>query len=401
MSEPELSQAVILAGGRGTRTRPLTDTRPKPMIEFEGKPFLEYLLEYLREQGITRVLLLLGYLGDMIHEYFGDGGRFGVEIEYSATGEANKTGKRIKIAAPMIAPHFLMMYCDNYCPLDVQDMWGRYLARGVTAQFAVYSNKDEYTRSNLRIDENGIVLKYDKSRSSPGLQGVDIGFAIFKKSVVDYLPDENVSFEATVYPRLVESGRLGAYVTDHRYYSVGSLDRLETTRQFLRREPAIILDRDGVLNRKAPKADYIKHWKEFEWLPGALEALALLKQAGYRIIVITNQAGIARGVMTEADLAEIHANMKRRVAEAGAEIDAIYYCPHGWNDGCDCRKPAPGMLFQAQREFHLDLTRTCFVGDDARDKQAGAAAGCRTIRVSSEFPLLRAVQEQILATEAT
>jgi D-glycero-D-manno-heptose 1,7-bisphosphate phosphatase len=163
------------------------------------------------------------------------------------------------------------------------------------------------------------------------------------------------------------------------------------TSDFLARTPTIFLDRDGVLNKKMPRAQYVCSWKDWSWLPGAKEALTLLKEAGYRVILITNQPGIARGFMTEEDLSAIHQKMIEEVRSAGGEIFAIYHCPHGWDDGCECRKPSPGMLFQAQRDFHLDLTRTYFVGDDIRDKQAGLSAGSKTILLSTDFQLCKAI----------
>ena len=137
---------------------------------------------------------------------------------------------------------------------------------------------------------------------------------------------------------------------------------------FLKPQKAIILDRDGVLNVKAPSAEYILSWSEFQWIPGALDALNMLTQNGYKIIVVTNQPGIARGHMTMSDLDDIHSQMISQVKAHGSNIDHIYYCPHGWNDGCVCRKPQPGMLFQAQKDYHLNLSSTLFIGDDDRDE---------------------------------
>jgi len=389
-------QAVILAGGMGTRLRPITNTIPKPMIRFNGKPFLEYLIEQLKDQGIERVLLLLGYLPDVVQNYFGNGESFGMQINYSVTDIDNETGKRIKLAAKDLDPYFLLLYCDNYWPMNLKKMWEQFLEAEASAQITVYSNKDNYTKHNVLVNGNAMVAEYDKSRTSNNLEGVDIGYALINKKVLDSLPSENVNFEKAVYPVLVDKGQLSAYVSNHRYYSVGSHERLPLTDSFLKRKPAIILDRDGVLNKKAPKAEYVKSWQEFEWLPGAKEAICLLKKTGYKIIIVTNQAGIARGMMTETDLSDIHTMIKEDLAKDGTVIDALYHCPHGWNDGCDCRKPKPGMLFQAQKDFNLDLTRTYFIGDDIRDKQAGDAAGCETLLISSKESLLQVVKQNIL-----
>ena len=125
-----------------------------------------------------------------------------------------------------------------------------------------------------------------------------------------------------------------------------------------------------------------------EYLPGALQALAKLKEAGYRIILISNQAGIGRGVMTEDQLSAINEKLRADAAAAGGAIDAIYVCPHHWEDDCACRKPKPGMMHIAQRDFHLDLSRTLFIGDDPRDGEAAAAAGCPYEMVTEDRSLL-------------
>lgn len=399
MQMSDIKQAVILAGGRGARLKPLTDTMPKAMMPFYGKPFLEYVIENLKEQGIERILLLLGYLPEVIQDYFGDGEKLKVRIDYSVSEVENETGKRMKIAEAKLEPQFLFMYCDNYWPLQLEKMIKNRTSLGTKGQLTLYSNKDAYTKPNIRLDSNGIITQYDKSRTAPGLQMVDIGFGIFSKEVMEYLPGGNVSFENTVYPELVKRRQLAAYVSDHRYYSVSSFDRLHLTGSFLRREPAVILDRDGVLNVRPPKAEYVKNWNEFIWLPGAREAIAGIKKAGYRVIIVTNQAGIARRVMSVADLNDIHENMKREIEAVGGAVDAIYYCPHGWDSTCECRKPKPGMLFSAQRDFHLDLSRIFFIGDDIRDQQTAEAAGCKSQLVSEEYSLMQFIEEKML-TEA-
>ncbi|HEY5914985.1 MAG TPA: HAD-IIIA family hydrolase [Verrucomicrobiae bacterium] len=390
------TQAVILAGGRGERLRPFTDIRPKPMIEIHGKPFLEYNLVQLREQGFDRVLLLLGYLPEVVQAYFGDGSRWGLKIEYSVTPVEDNTGRRLKCAAHLLDDCFLLLYCDNYWPMRLDRMWARFVEAGTPALLTIYANKDNYTKDTLKVDETGLVSLFDKQRRAPDLKGVEISYGIFRKELVTSLPEENVSFEETLYPVLARERKLAAFVTDHRYYSVGSVQRLPLTEAFLARKPSVILDRDGVLNRKPPRAQYVRRWEEFEWLPGAKEALQQLKTAGFRSIVVSNQAGVARGAMTEADLLDIHRRMVRDVALAGGGIDAIYYCPHNWDDGCECRKPKPGMLFQAQRDFNLDLSRTPFVGDDERDGQAADAAGCPSVLVSPQQNLLEVVSHLIL-----
>ncbi|MBU1230519.1 MAG: HAD-IIIA family hydrolase [Proteobacteria bacterium] len=392
-------QAVILAGGRGTRLLPLTAATPKPMIPFHGRPFLEYLIEQVREQGFERVLLLLGYLPESVMEHFGDGSRFGVSISYSVTHVDNDTGTRLRLAKDLIEPEFLLLYCDNYWPMDFAALEAAWRASGAPAQVVVYENEDGWTRDNLRVAD-GLVAVYDKSRATPDLKGVDIGYFLLKREVLDLIPEEDVNFERAVYPTLVAQGRLGAFCSRHRYYSVGDFRRLPLTEAFLARRPAVVLDRDGVLNIKPPRACYVTKPEEFLWAEGAIEAVRLLCDAGWLVLVVSNQAGIARGVMTAAGLEAVHARMRADLAAAGAGLDQIYVCPHGWDEGCGCRKPKPGMLFAAQRDHSLDLTRTPFIGDDERDMQAGQAAGCPTILVTGTRRLLDVVREDLLPANA-
>lgn len=390
-----IHQAVILAGGYGTRLKPFTDTDPKPMYPFEGKPFLEYLIEQVRDFGIREIVLLLGYLPEKIMSYFGDGSKWRVHITYSITPVEYETGLRLKSAEQegMLAEEFLLMYCDNYCPIDFRRLCREYLQNRAWIQFTAYRNLDGYTKNNLRIAENGLVEIYDKTRKAEGLQGVDIGYAVVDRRALSLLPKGNENFEKAVYPQLIVEKRMFATITDHRYYSVGSWERIELTKAFFSPRKFIFLDRDGTLNIRPPKACYVEHPEDFEWLPDARAAVKLLRDHGYQIILISNQPGIARGRLTEDTLSAIHNKMQQDLAEIGAGIDFIYYCPHDWDEGCLCRKPKPGMLYQAQRDLSFDLTKCWMLGDDERDMHAGGDAGCRCLYVTEQHPLIEAVRK--------
>jgi histidinol-phosphate phosphatase family protein len=394
------TQAVVLAGGRGTRLRPITETIPKPMVEFHGKPFLGYVVGMLREQGFTDVLMLLGYLPDVVVDHFGAGADYGLSIEYDVTGPDDLTSYRVQHAASRIDETFLLVYCDNYWPMRFEDMWLQYEASGAPAQVTVYANEDSYSRDSVIVGDDGFVRVFDRSRTTPGLKGIEISYAILDKTAaLPLLPEhEQQLFEEAVYPKLAARHELHAYWTHHRYYSVGSHERLPLTEAFFARRPTVILDRDGVLNERPPRAEYVGRPDDVRWLPGALEALSLLAEADWQVIVVSNQAGVARGLMTQSDVDAVNERMRRDAAEVGGRIDAFYYCPHGWDEGCFCRKPRPGLLFQAQRDFHLDLTRTTFVGDDERDREAAQAAGCRSILLSDDLSLLD-VARRLLAEE--
>lgn len=144
---------------------------------------------------------------------------------------------------------------------------------------------------------------------------------------------------------------------------------------------AIFLDRDGTINRE--RADYVKCWQEFEWLPGALDALALLARWNVPILIVTNQSAIGRGILDRDLLSAMHERVRAGAAAAGGRIDQFFVCPHAPAEQCSCRKPKPGLLLQAAAAYHLDLANCIMIGDSITDLQASEAAGCRCILLRS------------------
>lgn len=394
----QITQAVILAGGAGSRLKPFTNKNPKPMIPINGKPFLEHLITLLLENNIKEVIILTGYLGDKIEKYFGNGSKLGINIKYSYTPflderwQENKSGLRIKHAQKLLDDYFLLLYCDNYWPLNLEKLTSHFRNYPSDVLVTVYSNLDNSTINNVLV-KDGYVKKYDKSRNKKNLNGVDIGFFIVNKKVLTLLPKHNSQFETIVLPNLIKRRRLSAFLTDQKYYSISDLERVKIASKFLSLKKIIFLDRDGVINKRPPKTDYVKRWDEFTFLPGSIEAIKLLKNKGYKIFIVTNQPGIARGVMSEADLNLIHQKMQQELKNQGVKIDGIYYCPHGWDDGCKCRKPEPGLLLKASREHFFDLTKSIFIGDDKRDAEAGEKVGCKTILVNTKINLLQIARQ--------
>lgn len=147
----------------------------------------------------------------------------------------------------------------------------------------------------------------------------------------------------------------------------------------------VFLDRDGVINKKAPEGDYIRSWNEFKFLPGIKETIKKLNNAGFLTIIISNQSGIAIGIMSEEDLKEIHIKMLEELSKTGANIDSIYHCPHNEKDNCACRKPKTGMLLKAKEDFNIDLTKSWIIGDSESDIIAGQKAGCKTILINEKL----------------
>jgi len=145
---------------------------------------------------------------------------------------------------------------------------------------------------------------------------------------------------------------------------------------------AIFLDRDGVVIRKAPDGEYVTDWREVEFLPGSLEAIAAFSRLGYKVIIVTNQRGVATGKIQLSKLQDIHIKMKEVIAGYGCDLAGIYCCPHDSSEGCTCRKPKPGMLLQAAKEHQLRLPECWMVGDAAADIAAGKSVGCKTVLVT-------------------
>jgi D-glycero-D-manno-heptose 1,7-bisphosphate phosphatase len=225
-------QAVILVGGLGMRLRPLTLTTPKPMIPIHGKPFAEYLIELLRRNGVTNVLFLTGYLGEQFQQHFGDGSKWGMRIEYSHSSVDNDTGERLRIARPHLEEQFLLIYGDNYWPLDLAKLQAHRDRLKTPAVVTVFERPDPGGKNNMRV-EGGLVLTYDKGRTADGLNGVDIGFFILTRDVLDLMPEGNVNFEASVLPQLVAKKQLAGFLTKEPYVSLTSIDRLPAVEKAL------------------------------------------------------------------------------------------------------------------------------------------------------------------------
>jgi histidinol-phosphate phosphatase family protein len=158
----------------------------------------------------------------------------------------------------------------------------------------------------------------------------------------------------------------------------------------------VFLDRDGVIN--VNRDDYVKSWSEFEFLPGAKDAIKMLNETNYWVIIVTNQSPIGRGIFDHNTLEEIHTKMLQELSDAGAHIDAIYYCPHSPDDECGCRKPKPGLLIRAAEELNIDLNNSWLIGDSDGDIEAGKAAGCKTFKVTEINGLIDIVKT-IIANE--
>jgi D-glycero-D-manno-heptose 1,7-bisphosphate phosphatase len=162
----------------------------------------------------------------------------------------------------------------------------------------------------------------------------------------------------------------------------------------------IFLDRDGVIIRKAPEGEYITQWAEVEFLPDSLEAIACLHRSGFKVIIVTNQRGVATGKMSIANLEEIHRNIRLAIADRGGVVSGIYCCTHDISESCFCRKPKPGMILRAAKEFRLNLADCWMVGDTTADIEAGKRAGCKTALITQGVKLTNVTEKPDIQSQS-
>jgi histidinol-phosphate phosphatase family protein len=379
MTKPQ--QAVLLCGGLGTRLRPLTNTIPKPMAPIhDQKPFLHYLLEQLTEKGIRRFVLLVGYLPDVIIDYFGDGKQFGWDINYSQGPVEWDTGRRIWEARDLLDERFVLLYSDNFASFPFDEMWQQHQKNRAMISLLL-SHK---TPGNVAVGKDGILETYDRNRQN-SLPFVELGYMLIERepmlsAYMDIFGTPDFSF-SRVLEYFADKGTISGRILNTPYYSVSDPKRLELTRQYLSPSKIVLLDRDGTLHERAPRGEYVSKWENVVMLPQAVDGLKILSEKGYKFVVISNQAGIGRGVISREDVDSLNESMREYFWSIGIEILAFYVCPHHWEDNCECRKPKPGLFYKCATDYNLRLEKILYVGDDPRDCQAAEEAGTRCLYV--------------------
>jgi NDP-sugar pyrophosphorylase family protein len=221
-------QCVILTGGLATRLRPITEKIPKSMVPVCGKPFLEYQLEILRRNGLTDIVLCVGYLHEQIRDYFGDGKSFGVNIAYSV--ESDKllgTAGAIRYAAKLLKSDFFVQYGDSYLDVCYRDIYDYFHKAGCCALMTVYRNENKWDTSNVVV-QDGLVKVYDKKNLTPDMKYIDYGLSILRRDTVMNLVPEGVASDLTaLFGKLVGGGKLAAYEVFNRFYEIGSVTGLK------------------------------------------------------------------------------------------------------------------------------------------------------------------------------
>lgn len=380
-------QAVVLGGGKGERLGAAAHGHAKPLLDAGGKPFIRYLIDNLRRFGFDEIVILAGPFADAYRA-----AALGIEPMIVPEAPPAGTGGALVHAAPHLRPHFLLLNGDlyfdfNWLDLAARPLRGRYLARLALRRVEDVARFGAVTMSGDRIEEFA-----EKGASGAGL--INAGAYWMKRAILDEMGPPPCSLEREVLPLLAARGLLAGAVYDGRFIDIGvpeDLSRAGRAMPHWERRPAAFLDRDGVINRDS---GYVHRKEEFVWRDGAQQAIKRLNDLGFFVFVVTNQAGIARGYYGPADVRRLHRWINRELRREGAHIDGFYFCPHHPTEGvgqyrrlCDCRKPAPGLLLQAMRQWPVERERSFLIGDKDIDMAAAAAAGVEGALIREEDPL--------------
>jgi MurNAc alpha-1-phosphate uridylyltransferase len=227
-------QVAILAGGLATRLRPLTTTTPKSMILVYGKPFLEYQLEFLKQDGIKDIVLCVGYLKEKIESYFGNGSQFGVHIQYSVEERSLLgTAGALRNALDLLDDTFFVMYGDSYLFLNFNEIWRYFHQFEKSALMVVYKNENRYDRSNVSINGN-FVQNYNKTEPTPDMEYIDYGVSLLRKKVLESIPENEYYPLETVFSSLIAHQELLSYPTNQRFYEIGSKEGLKEFQNYIK-----------------------------------------------------------------------------------------------------------------------------------------------------------------------
>lgn len=226
----KIKQAVIFAGGKGERLRPITNNIPKPLAPIHGRPFSDYLVQSLIDVGINKILFLVGYQYEKIISHYGKGSRNGITFDYSIGTEDDLTGKRLIDAYEKLDNHFLTVYGDNYWKIEMAYMLKTYSSKNTDALITVFGNKQgtgEYGfENNVTINSNSLVIDYDDTRTNPKLNGINIGYMLISKSSLPHMDRSNQSVENMYLRMLLNDRSLAAYITDQQYWWVTNKESL-------------------------------------------------------------------------------------------------------------------------------------------------------------------------------
>ncbi len=401
-------KAVLLAGGKGTRLGEHTLTIPKPMIAVGDKPLLHHQVDLLVHHGITDIFLLVNHLKDPIIEYFGNGSRFNAAISYFEEPYPMGTVGGIKEIESALTDDFLVLYGDVMVDMDIRRLVDFHRNKNSACTLVLHPNDHPYDSDLVELDENDRVIAFHPKPHPAGQwyhNLVNAGVYLFSPAVLKELEKgKKADFGKDVFPEIYQKLAMFGYQTTEYLKDMGTPDRLEKVRNdvisgkaarsnYERKQPAVFLDRDGVLN---VERSFISKPGDLELYDFTAPSVRKINQAGLLSVVVTNQSAVARNLCTEEEVRTIHKKMETELGDQGAWLDAIFYCPHHPDKGfpeenpkykidCNCRKPKTGMFIKAIEKFNIDPQISYMIGDSERDILAGKNAGCITIGVRTGY----------------
>ena len=403
-SPATLNHLVIAAGGLGLRLASVTGEVPKVLVPVGGKPVLAHQLELAAATGIEEVTIFAGHRAEKIHEFVGNGSRFGLRARIFTEDVPLGNAGAILASLDLLPEHFFVVYGDLMLAVDLQRMAKFHLEREADLTILVHPNDHPHDSDLVETDADDWVTAIHTYPHASG-QCFDnlVNGALYVARREALRPWSGVAgkrdFTKNIMPALIADGdRVLAYRSSEYIKDMGTPSRLETVeadwqagRISLQNsgqgQPAIFLDRDGTLNVEKGN---LRTPEELEMLPRVGPTLRALRQAGFRLVILTNQPVIARGEATERDVADVHRKLAWEIGKEGAYLDAIYLCPHHPKRGfpgervdlkidCECRKPGTKMVEQACRDLGIDAAQSWMVGDRTVDIEMARRAGLKSI----------------------
>ncbi len=406
--------AVILAGGRGTRLGSITSNIPKPLVKLAGIPIIERQILFFKREGVGEIWILSGYLGNQIRDYVGNGKKYGLRIHHIVENSPLGTAGALKNLEGLIKTDILVLSGDVALDIDLKSLMNFHKNNKGVATMVTHSSDHPYDSDLIEVDPNNnvssIIIRRRKTqpKSLVFRNLTCASIFVFSIKIFKFIKQlEKNDIEKDLIPRIIKSGApVYAYRTAEYVKDVGTPQRLKSVggdilsgkvarlNKRLKR-PAIFLDRDGVINEEV---DELINIKDLKLLPHSARAIKKINETDYLAIVVTNQAMIAKGFMTDVYLNEIHNKLETLLGRQGAKLDAIYYCPHHPEKGfageistlkinCNCRKPKTGLINKAVQEFNIDLKKSYFIGDATIDAQTAKNAGIKFIGVKTGYGL--------------